>query len=96
MRKKNKNRENRRDAKVKLDEHPDVDKEIEKLEGEDKFDGLSVDVKRLLKYRSKTVSQLRSFWSRKCHKCKEIKPARVHHCSMCNRCVFQMDHHCRK
>lgn len=29
-----------------------------------------------------------------CHKCKIIKPARAHHCSICQRCVTRMDHHC--
>jgi hypothetical protein len=29
-----------------------------------------------------------------CHKCKNIKPPRTHHCGICNRCVLNMDHHC--
>ncbi|XP_023610636.1 palmitoyltransferase ZDHHC16 isoform X3 [Myotis lucifugus] len=29
-----------------------------------------------------------------CKKCIYPKPARTHHCSVCNRCVLKMDHHC--
>uniref|UniRef100_A0A663DLI7 Palmitoyltransferase n=1 Tax=Aquila chrysaetos chrysaetos TaxID=223781 RepID=A0A663DLI7_AQUCH len=29
-----------------------------------------------------------------CRKCIAPKPARTHHCSICNRCVLKMDHHC--
>jgi palmitoyltransferase len=29
-----------------------------------------------------------------CRKCRVPKPARTHHCSVCNRCVMKMDHHC--
>mmetsp|Transcript_19093 Transcript_19093/g.73462 ORF Transcript_19093/g.73462 Transcript_19093/m.73462 type:complete len:338 (-) Transcript_19093:1628-2641(-) len=29
-----------------------------------------------------------------CYKCKQPKPARAHHCSVCGRCVLRMDHHC--
>ena len=31
---------------------------------------------------------------RYCKKCKQIKPPRAHHCSVCGRCVLKMDHHC--
>uniref|UniRef100_A0A6M2DXT7 Palmitoyltransferase n=1 Tax=Xenopsylla cheopis TaxID=163159 RepID=A0A6M2DXT7_XENCH len=30
----------------------------------------------------------------KCPKCCSIKPERAHHCSVCQRCVRKMDHHC--
>uniref|UniRef100_A0A8C8Z5D9 Palmitoyltransferase n=1 Tax=Prolemur simus TaxID=1328070 RepID=A0A8C8Z5D9_PROSS len=30
-----------------------------------------------------------------CKKCIYPKPARTHHCSICNRCVLKMDHHCQ-
>ncbi|KAL7857287.1 hypothetical protein SRHO_G00161860 [Serrasalmus rhombeus] len=29
-----------------------------------------------------------------CKKCIVPKPARTHHCSICNKCVLKMDHHC--
>ncbi|XP_028651477.1 palmitoyltransferase ZDHHC16A isoform X2 [Erpetoichthys calabaricus] len=29
-----------------------------------------------------------------CRKCITPKPARTHHCSICNRCILKMDHHC--
>lgn len=30
-----------------------------------------------------------------CKKCDSPKPPRTHHCSVCNKCVLKMDHHCR-
>ena len=30
-----------------------------------------------------------------CRKCIAPKPPRTHHCSVCNKCVLKMDHHCR-
>ena len=30
----------------------------------------------------------------KCTKCCSIKPDRAHHCSVCQRCIRKMDHHC--
>lgn len=64
------------------------------VEASDRFEGLSTDVKRTLKYRNKTLDDLRPQWRRNCRRCNEIKPTRTHHCSVCNRCVFMMDHHC--
>ncbi|XP_042192971.1 palmitoyltransferase ZDHHC16B [Callorhinchus milii] len=29
-----------------------------------------------------------------CRKCIAPKPARTHHCSICNQCILKMDHHC--
>lgn len=32
--------------------------------------------------------------NRYCRKCKQLKPPRCHHCSICGRCILKMDHHC--
>ncbi|OWZ05168.1 Palmitoyltransferase [Phytophthora megakarya] len=32
--------------------------------------------------------------SRYCERCDADKADHVHHCSVCNRCVYRMDHHC--
>lgn len=32
----------------------------------------------------------------KCVKCESVKPERAHHCSICDRCVHRMDHHCKQ
>ncbi|CAE8622758.1 unnamed protein product, partial [Polarella glacialis] len=31
---------------------------------------------------------------RRCNKCKAPKPPSAHHCSVCERCILKMDHHC--
>lgn len=64
------------------------------LESNDRYEGLTAEIKRTLRYRTKTMDDLRPVWARMCNKCNEIKPARTHHCAVCNRCVFMMDHHC--
>lgn len=61
---------------------------------DDRFEGISKDVKSLLKYRSKTVGSLEQVaWVNTCSECDQVKPVRTRHCSVCNRCVFQLDHH---
>lgn len=29
-----------------------------------------------------------------CASCKQPKPPRTHHCSVCGKCIMKMDHHC--
>mmetsp|Transcript_9984 Transcript_9984/g.14128 ORF Transcript_9984/g.14128 Transcript_9984/m.14128 type:complete len:381 (+) Transcript_9984:119-1261(+) len=31
---------------------------------------------------------------RMCRRCNTFKPRRAHHCSICQRCIIKMDHHC--
>ena len=90
MRKDIKKREHRKGMKTEEGEDGKV-----KYVEDDRFEGVSPDVKKLLKYRSKTVTELEMSWSKKCNSCNYIKPNRTHHCSICNRCVILMDHHCR-
>jgi hypothetical protein len=37
---------------------------------------------------------LGQLYSKTCDKCNHWKPPRAFHCSVCNKCVFKMDHHC--
>ena len=89
-----KNRENRREAKVDIGGDAPRKGTAEAIVEDDRFEGLQKDVKRLMKYRTKTVGNLSGFWNRKCSICNDIKPARTHHCSVTERCVFQMSGYC--
>ena len=41
---------------------------------------------------SKAPRSFKNF--RICDKCNDLKPPRAHHCSVCQKCVMRMDHHC--
>jgi len=41
-----------------------------------------------------TPSFMRRGACTRCWKCSSLKPLRAHHCSVCNKCVLKMDHHC--
>ena len=50
-------------------------------------------------YKPNTFTTCKISWPltagvRYCPRCRLIKPDRCHHCSLCNRCVLKMDHHC--
>ena len=79
-----------RKASVRREVKVDIDDNTE----DERFTGVSTAVKRLVRYRNKSVEQLEEVWSNKCKSCNIIKPARTHHCSVCDSCVFCMDHHC--
>ena len=93
LRKEIKNRESRKEARVHTGEKPRSGT-AEAIVEDDRFEGLQKDVKRLMKYRTKTMGNLRGFWNRKCSICNDLKPARTHHCSVTGRCVFQFNGFC--
>jgi len=64
LRKEVKNRENRKAAKVNVE--PPRAGTAEAIVEDDRFEGLQKDVKRLMKYRTKTMGNLSGFWNRKC------------------------------
>eukprot|EP00927_Polykrikos_kofoidii_P013356 TRINITY_DN15816_c0_g1_i1.p1 TRINITY_DN15816_c0_g1~~TRINITY_DN15816_c0_g1_i1.p1 ORF type:complete len:344 (-),score=49.67 TRINITY_DN15816_c0_g1_i1:27-1058(-) len=40
------------------------------------------------------LGETRKRKDKQCYRCSRLKPARCHHCSVCQRCVLKMDHHC--
>jgi len=44
--------------------------------------------------KDKTKVSEAKFNRRFCKKCQLFKPDRAHHCSICNKCILRMDHHC--
>ncbi|MBA0763059.1 hypothetical protein Gotri_012582, partial [Gossypium trilobum] len=49
---------------------------------------------RLLKIEINNPILLAGNWSQLCATCKIVRPLRAKHCSTCDRCVEQFDHHC--
>ncbi|XP_038993751.1 protein S-acyltransferase 24-like [Hibiscus syriacus] len=48
----------------------------------------------LLKIEVNNPALLAGNWSQLCTTCKIVRPLRAKHCSICDRCVEQFDHHC--
>ncbi|MCD7457055.1 Protein S-acyltransferase 24 [Datura stramonium] len=48
----------------------------------------------LLKMETNHPALLAGNWSQLCSTCKIVRPLRAKHCSTCDRCVEQFDHHC--
>jgi len=49
----------------------------------------------LLSIQSITILKPGESFKKYCKRCKAFKPSRAHHCSICNRCIIKMDHHCK-
>lgn len=93
-RKKEKNRKGKKDLHGAVDDELNLQGDVTLDTDDDKFDGASTEVKKLLRYRSKNLDSLKAFWQKRCKHCDFIKPARTHHCSTSGECVFLMDHYC--
>ncbi|XP_047939301.1 LOW QUALITY PROTEIN: protein S-acyltransferase 24-like [Salvia hispanica] len=48
----------------------------------------------LLKIEINNLVLIRGNWSQLCATCKIVRPLRAKHCTTCDRCVEQFDHHC--
>lgn len=55
---------------------------------------ITTDNEPLLKIEINNPALLAGNWSRLCTTCKIVRPLRAKHCSICDRCVEQFDHHC--
>ena len=88
LRKEVKQRENRKAARVVIEGDASAVPNEQQATEDDRFEGLQKDVKRLIKYRTKTMGNLRGLWTAKYSHCNELKPARTHHCSVTDQCVF--------
>ncbi|KAM2552874.1 hypothetical protein TB2_017201 [Malus domestica] len=53
-----------------------------------------VRIEPLLKIEINNPALLAGNWSQLCATCKIVRPLRAKHCSTCDRCVEQFDHHC--
>ncbi|KAG1363979.1 Protein S-acyltransferase 24 [Cocos nucifera] len=55
---------------------------------------INLNLEPLLKMELNNPALLSGNWSQLCATCKIVRPLRAKHCSTCDRCVEQFDHHC--
>jgi len=79
LRKQLKNKENRTEWESGRSSQPQG-----MLNNSERLEGVSRQVKAVMKYRHKTVDDLKRVWKKTCTTCNEIKPARTSHCKMCD------------
>lgn len=75
--------ENLRETMKNRAHRKSISRDLDDPAKEDRFEGVSKEVKQLLKFRHKTVDEC-CWIPKQCNKCNDIKPARTHHCSVCN------------